>query len=81
MSLTPSSVRVSHATLDDLRERLRRTRWPDEVRDAGWDCGAHLAYMRELVGYWCDGFDWRRQERTINAFGISWFTWRPGGHG
>ena len=54
--------------LDDLRERLRRTRWPDEVRDAGWDYGANLAYMKELCAYWADGFDWRARERAIDGF-------------
>jgi pimeloyl-ACP methyl ester carboxylesterase len=66
--VTPFSVDIPQATLDDLRERLGRTRWPDEVRDAGWDYGARLAEMRELVDYWRDGFDWRRQEWAINAF-------------
>jgi pimeloyl-ACP methyl ester carboxylesterase len=68
MPVTPFSVAIRQETLDDLRARLARTRWPDEVRDAGWDYGARLAEMRDLVDYWRDGFDWRRQERAINAF-------------
>ncbi|MGK2855918.1 MAG: epoxide hydrolase family protein [Thermoanaerobaculia bacterium] len=64
--IEPFTVRVSDEVLHDLRERLARTRWPDEVEGAGWDYGANLAYMRELVGYWRDVFDWRVQERRIN---------------
>jgi pimeloyl-ACP methyl ester carboxylesterase len=60
-------VDVPQATFDDLRDRLARTRWPDEVEDAGWDYGASLAYMRELVDYWRTAFDWRAQERAMNA--------------
>ena len=67
MQIRPFVVDVPQATLDDLRERLARTRWPDEVADAGWDYGASLAYMRDLVEYWRTGFDWRAQERAMNA--------------
>jgi pimeloyl-ACP methyl ester carboxylesterase len=68
MSVQPFEVRVPQATLDDLRERLAATRWPDEVSGAGWDYGANLEYMRELVGYWLEDFDWRTQEERINSF-------------
>ena len=67
MELEPYVVDVAQASLDDLRERLARTRWPDEVEGAGWDYGASLAYMRELVGYWRTGFDWRAVERAMNT--------------
>ena len=67
MEITPFVVSVPQASLDDLRERLARTRWPDEVDGAGWDYGANLAYMRELVEYWGSGFDWRAAERAMNA--------------
>jgi pimeloyl-ACP methyl ester carboxylesterase len=68
MSVKPYEVRVPQATLDDLRERLAATRWPDEVSDSGWDYGANPQYMRDLVGYWLEAFDWRMQEERINAF-------------
>jgi len=68
VQLDPFRVDVPEAILLDLRERLARTRWPDEVTGAGWDYGANLAYMRELVAYWREGFDWRVQEQAINAF-------------
>jgi pimeloyl-ACP methyl ester carboxylesterase len=68
MQPQPYTINVPQAVLDDLRERLARTRWPDEVEGAGWDYGANLAYMRELVDYWRTSFDWRAQEQAMNAF-------------
>ena len=69
MSVDQFEVSVTQDTLADLRGRLAATRWPDEVSGAGWDYGANLAYMRELVDYWRDGFDWRAQEKAINRLG------------
>jgi pimeloyl-ACP methyl ester carboxylesterase len=51
--------------LDDLRARLRGTRWPDAPEDAGWALGTDLDYLRELVAYWADGFDWPAQEAAL----------------
>ena len=67
MKIDSFVVDVPQAILDDLRDRLARTRWPDEVEDAGWDYGANLAYMRALVEHWRTRFDWRAQERAMNA--------------
>ena len=69
MSVDHFEVSVTQDTLADLRGRLAATRWPDEVFEAGWDYGANLAYMRELVDYWRDSFDWRVQEKAINRLG------------
>ena len=66
MDVEHFEVRVSEDVLDDLRARLARTRWPDEVADAGWDYGTNLAYLRELVEYWEGTFDWREQEERLN---------------
>jgi len=63
----PFRIAVPDEVIADLRERLGRTRWPDEVDGAAWDYGANLAYMRELVDYWRDRFDWRAEERRLNA--------------
>src|SRR5215212_4226720 len=68
MDARPFGVRVSDEALDTLRSRLGRTRWPDEVADAGWEQGTSLAYLRELVGYWQSGFDWREREERLNRF-------------
>ena len=61
-------IAIPDAVLEDLRERLGRTRWPDEIEDAGWDYGASLAYLRELMEYWRTRFDWRAQEERLNGF-------------
>ncbi|MEU3065122.1 epoxide hydrolase [Streptomyces subrutilus] len=61
----PFSASATPAALDDLRARLRATRWPDAPEDAGWSLGADLGYLRELVAYWADGFDWPAQEAAL----------------
>jgi len=59
---------VADAALADLRERLKRTRFPDEAPGAPWATGTSLAYLKELLAYWQGGFDWRKQEARINSF-------------
>jgi pimeloyl-ACP methyl ester carboxylesterase len=59
-------VDVPGAALDDLRERLARTRWPEATPDTGWARGVPLAYLKELTAYWRDGYDWRRHEARLN---------------
>lgn len=61
-------VAIPDDVLVDLRDRLARTRWPDEVTGAGWDYGVPAAFLRDLVAYWRTGFDWRSVERRLNAF-------------
>ena len=68
MAVEPFRIDVLQTTLDDLRERLARTRWPDEIEGAGWEYGTQLGYMKELVSYWQHGFDWRAQEARLNQF-------------
>jgi epoxide hydrolase len=60
-------VDIPQPELDDLRARLERVRWPDELPGVGWDYGVPLDYVRELVDYWRTGFDWRAHERRLNA--------------
>jgi pimeloyl-ACP methyl ester carboxylesterase len=64
----PFRLHVSDETLQDLRERLMRVRWPDEPPAPPWSTGSSVAYMRDLVSYWSDGFDWRAQEAALNSF-------------
>jgi pimeloyl-ACP methyl ester carboxylesterase len=64
----PFSIKVEDSVLADLRSRLSRVRWPDEVPGAEWQYGASLGYMKELVAYWQDRYDWRRQEAVLNGF-------------
>jgi microsomal epoxide hydrolase len=66
--IEPFRIDVPQPVLDDLAERLARTRFPNEIEDIGWDQGTPLAYLRELVGYWQDGYDWRAQEARLNAY-------------
>lgn len=61
------SIEIPESTFADLHGRLTKTRWPDEVRDSGWDYGANLQYLKNIVVYWRDTFDWRAQERQLNA--------------
>ena len=66
----PFRVAVGDDVLDDLAARLDRVRWPDEIPGSAgtWEYGTDLGYLRELVAYWRDGFDWRAQEKAINEF-------------
>jgi pimeloyl-ACP methyl ester carboxylesterase len=64
--ITPFRIAVPQADLDDLADRLARTRWPNEVDDAGWDYGFPLARLRELAEYWRTGYDWRAHEAKLN---------------
>ena len=68
MPIIPFKVEVADHILQDLNERLDRTRWPDEISSSGWDYGSNLDYTKELVEYWRTTFDWRSQERLINSF-------------
>ena len=68
MAPRPFRIEVPDTVLDDLRERLGRTRWPEPLNDqAGWDDGADVAYLRELCAYWAAGYDWRAWEARLNA--------------
>jgi len=67
-NLEPFTVDVPEAVLDDLSERLARTRWPDQLPGTGWKYGADTEYLRELVAYWQNGFDWDSQQSMLNEF-------------
>jgi pimeloyl-ACP methyl ester carboxylesterase len=67
----PSRIDISYRDLEDLRSRLERTRWSDELFGAGSDYGVPLPYVRRLVDYWLDGYDWRKWETRINRCGPS----------
>ena len=60
--MKPFEVNVPDAVLDDLKVRLGLARFPNEPQDAGWRWGANLGYMRELVDYWRNEYDWRTAE-------------------
>jgi pimeloyl-ACP methyl ester carboxylesterase len=66
--ITPFRIEVPEADLDDLRCRLRRTRWPEAETVADWSQGIPLAYTRDLCDYWLSDYDWRRCEASLNGF-------------
>src|SRR5262245_26098631 len=66
--VVPFTIRVPDAVLADLKDRLTRTRLPDALEGSGWNYGTDLVYLKELIAYWRDKFDWREQERRLNAF-------------
>jgi pimeloyl-ACP methyl ester carboxylesterase len=61
------TVAVADEEIDDLHGRLDRTRWPAPIPGTGWDYGTNVDWLRELCAYWRDGFDWRVQEKALNA--------------
>jgi pimeloyl-ACP methyl ester carboxylesterase len=62
----PFRIELTSDVVDDLRTRLRRTRWPGPATTPGWEQGTPLAYARELCGYWSDGYDWPAAEQRLN---------------
>jgi pimeloyl-ACP methyl ester carboxylesterase len=71
--MQPFQIHVTDEVLDDLRARLRQTRWPDQLPGIGWEQGTEREWLRHLVSYWADTFDWRAWERKLNA--VHNFTW------
>lgn len=68
MTVAPFAIAVPDEVLDDLRARLVRTRFAVRAAAEPWASGTDPDYLRELVAYWADGFDWRAQERGLNQF-------------
>lgn len=66
--IRPFRIAIPQSDLDDLRERLSRTRWPDRECVRDWSQGIPLDYVRELAAYWADGYDWRAREERLNRF-------------
>jgi microsomal epoxide hydrolase len=65
-AIEPFEIRVDDAVLEDLRDRLARTRFPDQIEGTGWEYGIPTNYLRELVDHWRDVYDWRVQEARLN---------------
>ena len=64
----PFKLSVPESVLEDLRQRLSNVRLPDEPPLDPWSTGTSVAYLKNLLAYWRDGFDWRAQEAKLNAF-------------
>ncbi|RIQ18928.1 epoxide hydrolase family protein [Jiangella rhizosphaerae] len=67
MEITPFTIAIPQADLDDLRARLERTRFAQELPGAGWDYGVPAGFVQRLVERWRDGYDWREWEARLNA--------------
>lgn len=68
MRIDPFTVSIPDPVLTDLRERITRTRWPDAAPGEAWSQGVEVGYLRELLEYWADGYDWRAAERSLNRY-------------
>ena len=66
--VVPFRISIEEAQLEDLRTRLRNTRWPEAETVDDWSQGIPLAYVQELCRYWAEDYDWRRAEAQLNAF-------------
>jgi pimeloyl-ACP methyl ester carboxylesterase len=66
--IRPFRIDVPQSVLDDLADRLARTRWPNEIPEVGWSRGVPLGYLKELAEYWRTSYDWRKQEAVLNEF-------------
>jgi pimeloyl-ACP methyl ester carboxylesterase len=68
MSIHPYTICISPFVIEDLRERLGRARWPDEITGSGWEYGTNMAYLKDLCTHWGHGFDWKEEEEKLNQF-------------
>lgn len=66
--MTPFTLAIPESDLVALRDRLTATRFPDPLPGHGWDRGVPVDYLRRICSYWADKFDWRAQERKLNAY-------------
>src|SRR5437867_4039738 len=67
-AIAPFKIHVPGSVLTDLKRRLTQSRFADEIPDTGWDYGTNPAYLKSLVDYWRDKYDWRAQEKRLNEF-------------
>lgn len=68
MNIKPFTIAIPEKELDDLQDRIKGARWPDEIAGEGWKRGMPLDYTKKLAGYWCTSFNWREQEAKLNRF-------------
>src|SRR6202008_4597405 len=66
--IEPFRIAIPQEVLDDLHDRLARTRWPSDFANDAWTYGANAAYVRELAEHWRDRYDWRAREAMMNGF-------------
>ncbi|WP_025719295.1 epoxide hydrolase family protein [Paenibacillus sp. 1-18] len=68
MSVERFHIHIADEVLVDLKRRLQHIRWPDQLENSGWDRGADLTYLKSLVSYWREQYDWREHESQLNRF-------------
>lgn len=68
MTIERFQIQVSDEILNDLQYRINHIRWPDQLENADWERGTELNYLKSLVSYWRDHYDWRAQEAKLNRF-------------
>ena len=74
-TVRPFQIETPQAALDDLQQRLALTRFPGEIPGSDWGYGTNLDYLRELVAYWRESYDWRTHEARLNQLPqfLVWF--------
>lgn len=68
MAAKPFHIDIPASVVDDLKRRLKASRFPDQIGGSGWSQGTDTAYLKELVGYWAHDFDWGAQQARLNAY-------------
>ena len=58
-AIKPFKIHIEEAVIVDLKDRLARTRWPEQIPGSGWDNGVEIGYLRQLAEYWRTSYDWR----------------------
>ncbi|MBC7814709.1 MAG: epoxide hydrolase [Burkholderiales bacterium] len=66
--IKPFTINIPQSALDDLQARLKLTRYPNELAGVGWDYGVTVDYVKKLVDYWQNGYDWRKLEAKLNQY-------------
>jgi len=64
----PFEIHFNESVVEDLKDRLSQTRWPNEIENTKWEAGANLAYLKELCEYWQHNYDWKKNETYLNSF-------------
>src|ERR1035437_3311173 len=67
MSINHFSIQIKQEVLEDLKSRLDHFRWPDQIKDSGWERGTEKEYLQSLVSYWRNNYDWRKEEYELNS--------------
>ena len=66
--IIPFEIAIADAAIGDLKRRLAATRMPDQIADTTWEYGTDSSYLSELIAYWQNDFDWKKQETELNQF-------------